>query len=120
MTRGVPYHRRLESGIDTGPPSEYRASMRIEVHDNQVESALKTIDKHTKREVEALPQDVKTRMAQQLAADMKGLKMRAYNPATSKIAELVGVSQVQVSRLLRASLARLGESLADPDGTCAV
>src|SRR4026209_2166528 len=45
MTRGVPYHRRLESGIDSGPPSEYRASMRIEVHDNQVESALKTMKK---------------------------------------------------------------------------
>jgi RNA polymerase sigma-B factor len=38
----------------------------------------------------------------------------------SQIAELVGVSQVQVSRLLRASLARLGDSLADPDGSCAV
>jgi RNA polymerase sigma-B factor len=38
----------------------------------------------------------------------------------SQIAELVGVSQVQVSRLLRASLARLGDALADPDGTCAV
>jgi small subunit ribosomal protein S21 len=45
MTRRVPYHRRLESGIDSGPPSEYRASMRIEVHDNQVESALKTMKK---------------------------------------------------------------------------
>jgi small subunit ribosomal protein S21 len=45
MARGVPYHRRLESGIDTGPASEYRASMRIEVHDNQVESALKTMKK---------------------------------------------------------------------------
>jgi RNA polymerase sigma-B factor len=38
----------------------------------------------------------------------------------SQIAELVGVSQVQVSRLLRASLTRLGDSLADPDGSCAV
>ena len=45
MTPRVPYHRRLESGIASGPPSAYRASMRIEVHDNQVESALKTMKK---------------------------------------------------------------------------
>ncbi len=38
----------------------------------------------------------------------------------SQIAELVGVSQVQVSRLLRASLARMGDALTDPDGSCAV
>jgi RNA polymerase sigma-B factor len=38
----------------------------------------------------------------------------------SQIAELVGVSQVQVSRLLRASLAKLNEVLTDPSATCAV
>lgn len=38
----------------------------------------------------------------------------------SHIAELVGVSQVQVSRLLRASLATMRDSLADPAGTCDV
>lgn len=38
----------------------------------------------------------------------------------SQIAELVGVSQVQVSRLLRASLARLKDTLADVSGSCAV
>ena len=38
----------------------------------------------------------------------------------SRIAELVGVSQVQVSRLLRSSLAKMRSSLADVDGTCAV
>jgi RNA polymerase sigma-B factor len=38
----------------------------------------------------------------------------------SRIAELVGVSQVQVSRLLRASLATMRESLADVHGSCAV
>ncbi len=32
-------------GIDSSPASEYRAGMRIEVHDNQVESALKTMKK---------------------------------------------------------------------------
>jgi RNA polymerase sigma-B factor len=38
----------------------------------------------------------------------------------SRIAELVGVSQVQVSRLLRRSLAVMRSSLEDVDGTCAV
>ncbi|MBN2624278.1 MAG: SigB/SigF/SigG family RNA polymerase sigma factor [Acidimicrobiales bacterium] len=38
----------------------------------------------------------------------------------SRIAEIVGVSQVQVSRLLRASLAKMRASLSDPDGSCAV
>ena len=38
----------------------------------------------------------------------------------SRIADLVGVSQVQVSRLLRRSLAVMRDSLADVDGTCAV
>ena len=38
----------------------------------------------------------------------------------SRIADLVGVSQVQVSRLLRRSLAVMRHSLADVDGTCAV
>ena len=38
----------------------------------------------------------------------------------SRIAELVGVSQVQVSRLLRASLATMRASLADVDASCAV
>lgn len=38
----------------------------------------------------------------------------------SQIAELVGVSQVQVSRLLRASLARMKDTLIDVSGSCAV
>jgi RNA polymerase sigma-B factor len=38
----------------------------------------------------------------------------------SQIAELVGVSQVQVSRLLRASLARMKDTLTDIPGSCAV
>ena len=38
----------------------------------------------------------------------------------SQIADLVGVSQVQVSRLLRASLARLKDALADVPASCAV
>jgi RNA polymerase sigma-B factor len=38
----------------------------------------------------------------------------------SHIAELVGVSQVQVSRLLRASLTKMRGSLEDPAGSCAV
>jgi RNA polymerase sigma-B factor len=38
----------------------------------------------------------------------------------SRIAELVGVSQVQVSRLLRSSLAAMRESLTDVDASCAL
>ena len=38
----------------------------------------------------------------------------------SRIAELVGVSQVQVSRLLRSSMIKLREALTDPAGSCAV
>ena len=38
----------------------------------------------------------------------------------SRIAELVGVSQVQVSRLLRSSMLKLREALTDPAGSCAV
>lgn len=38
----------------------------------------------------------------------------------SHIAELVGVSQVQVSRLLRSSLAKMNGALNDPAGSCAV
>ena len=38
----------------------------------------------------------------------------------SRIAELVGVSQVQVSRLLRSSLARMHGTLEDAPGSCAV
>ena len=38
----------------------------------------------------------------------------------SQIAELVGVSQVQVSRLLRSSLAEMHAAMADPAGSCAV
>ena len=38
----------------------------------------------------------------------------------SRIAELVGVSQVQVSRLLRSSLAAMRDSLTDADASCAV
>ena len=38
-------NRRPSSGIDSSPASGYRPVMRIEVHDNQVESALKTMKK---------------------------------------------------------------------------
>jgi TRAP-type C4-dicarboxylate transport system substrate-binding protein len=42
------------------------------------------------------PQGIYTNKPIASAADMKGLKMRAYNPATSKIAELVGAQPVTV------------------------
>ena len=42
------------------------------------------------------PQGIYTKRTLTSAADMKGLKWRAYNPATSKIAELVGAQPVTV------------------------
>lgn len=42
------------------------------------------------------PQGIYTNKPIASAADMKGLKMRAYNPATAKIAELVGAQPVTV------------------------
>jgi TRAP-type C4-dicarboxylate transport system substrate-binding protein len=42
------------------------------------------------------PQGIYTTRALNSAADMKGLKWRAYSPATSKIAELVGAQPVTV------------------------
>ena len=42
------------------------------------------------------PQGIYTNKPLTSVADMKGLKMRAYNPATSKIAELVGAQPVTV------------------------
>ena len=42
------------------------------------------------------PQGIYTNKPLNSAADMKGLKMRAYNPATAKIAELVGAQPVTV------------------------
>jgi TRAP-type C4-dicarboxylate transport system substrate-binding protein len=42
------------------------------------------------------PQGIYTNRALNTAADMKGLKWRAYSPATSKIAELVGAQPVTV------------------------
>jgi RNA polymerase sigma-B factor len=49
------------------------------------------------------------------------VELRFMNGLTqSQIAELVGVSQVQVSRLLRASLTKMYDTLTDPDASCAV
>ena len=42
------------------------------------------------------PQGIYTNKPIAAVADMKGLKMRAYNPATAKIAELVGAQPVTV------------------------
>src|SRR6476659_6227117 len=42
------------------------------------------------------PQGIYTNRTLNSAADMKGLKWRAYSPATSKIAELVGAQSVSV------------------------
>ncbi len=50
------------------------------------------------------PQGIYTNKPIASVADMKGLKMRAYNPATAKIAELVGAQPVtvQVAELAQA------------------
>ncbi len=42
------------------------------------------------------PQGIYTKRTLASAADMKGLKWRAYSPATSKIAELVGAQPMTV------------------------
>jgi TRAP-type C4-dicarboxylate transport system substrate-binding protein len=42
------------------------------------------------------PQGIYTNKTLNSAADMKGLKWRAYSPATAKIAELVGAQPVQI------------------------
>ena len=42
------------------------------------------------------PQGIYTKRTLNSAADMKGLKWRAYSPATAKIAELVGAQPVQI------------------------
>src|SRR4029078_6095144 len=42
------------------------------------------------------PQGIYTNRTLNSAADMKGLKWRAYSPATSKIAELVGAQPMTV------------------------
>ena len=44
------------------------------------------------------PQGIYTKKAIQSAADMKGLKWRAYSPATAKIAELIGAQPVQIQQ----------------------
>ena len=55
------------------------------------------------------------------ARERRIVELRYMNGLTqSQIAELVGVSQVQVSRLLRASLTKMHGSLTDPDASCAV
>jgi RNA polymerase sigma-B factor len=50
--------------------------------------------------------------------DRRVVYLRFYlGLSQSEIAEQVGVSQVHVSRILRSSLARLGDELEDPDAT---
>lgn len=64
---------------------------------------------------------VETLLAKLRPRERRIVELRYLHGLTqSRIAELVGVSQVQVSRLLRASLARMNESLQDPDGSCRV
>jgi TRAP-type transport system periplasmic protein len=66
-------------------------------------ASRKTLDEHfAKQGIKLLytvpwpPQGIFTKRTLSGAADMKGLKWRAYSPATSKIAELVGAQPVTV------------------------
>jgi len=66
-------------------------------------ASRKTLDEHlAKQGMKVLytvpwpPQGIFTKRTLSSAADMKGLKWRAYSPATSKIAELVGAQPVTV------------------------
>ena len=66
-------------------------------------ASRKTLDEHfAKQGIKVLytvpwpPQGIYTKRTLNSVADMKGLKWRAYSPATSKIAELVGAQPVTV------------------------
>jgi TRAP-type transport system periplasmic protein len=66
-------------------------------------ASRKTLDEHfAKQGMKVLytvpwpPQGIYSKRTLNSAADMKGLKWRAYSPATSKIAELVGAQPVTV------------------------
>ena len=66
-------------------------------------ASRKTLDEHFAKQGMKLlytvpwpPQGIYSKRTLNSAADMKGLKWRAYSPATSKIAELVGAQPVTV------------------------
>jgi len=64
---------------------------------------------------------VQALLAELPARERRIVELRYMGGLTqSQIADLVGVSQVQVSRLLRASLAKLRGTLVDVPGSCAV
>jgi len=87
--------------------------------DGEDMSVLGTVDRNLDA-VEAA-ETVRTLLAKLPARERRILELRYMHGLTqSRIAELVGVSQVQVSRLLRATLDRLHDSLTDTAGSCAV
>jgi TRAP-type C4-dicarboxylate transport system substrate-binding protein len=86
-------------GLDGVPflASSYGASLKL------YKASRKTLeDKLAKQGMKLLfcvpwpPQGIYSKRTLASAADMKGLKWRAYSPATSKIAELVGAQPVTV------------------------
>src|SRR5207302_8699125 len=86
-------------GLDGVPflATSYSDSMKLY---NASEKALD--DKFAKQRIRLLypvawpPQGIYTNRTLNGAADLKGLKWRAYSPATSRIAELVGAQPVTV------------------------
>lgn len=101
----------------------YRKTPLAAPHDDEGDgddlSVLGAVDRNLDA-VEAA-ETVRTLLAKLPARERRIVELRYMHGLTqSHIAELVGVSQVQVSRLLRASLARLHDSLTDSAGTCAV
>src|SRR6185369_14737928 len=86
-------------GLDGVPflASSYRDSFKL------YKASRKALDaKFAKQGMKVLfavpwpPQGIYSKRALNSVADMKGLKWRAYSPATSKIAELVGAQPVTV------------------------
>jgi len=68
-------------------------------------ASRKTLEEHLAKQVIKLlyavpwpPQGLFTKKEVKSAADMKGLKWRAYSPATAKIAELVGAQPVTIQQ----------------------
>jgi TRAP-type C4-dicarboxylate transport system substrate-binding protein len=86
-------------GVDSIPflATSYKDSEKLwKLSKNATESALQKQGLKVVYAVPWPPQGLYSKNPINSGADMKGLKWRAYNPATSKIAELVGAQPVTV------------------------
>ena len=86
-------------GVDSIPflATSYKDSQKLwKLSKNATESALQKQGLKVLYAVPWPPQGLYSKNPINSGADMKGLKWRAYNPATSKIAELVGAQPVTV------------------------